>query len=396
MAQMQVRADDPLFSLEGAPPAITTTAIEPVRGMAERSIIMNGGVSPTTVIGGKQVGDPVASIIRVAVAQLSLPDDFRLRHDYNPDDDESFVSLRDSIHHTGINVEPILCEATESMVDVDGERVPMLLVRSGERRYWALKRLQLPYAQVRLIPAESQAGATLLLSLIINEMREPLPQLDKCDIVAMLIDEYKMKQHTVSSYTGYSQSYVSRLNMASKQPTIIRSYLANGSLNIDVIEGINKRFKDDVAMREMAARYIVHQGLTGGQLADMLNSIAPPEGLPPSGYLRLSAGGDVEFISPQGAVKAKPGQALRLVSDQRTPYWKRTTPMLATPLRITEHHHPVEVMGDKASPTVNVESLHITQLMEMLRHDRAKAVDVQALEEAYLSDLEAIREALGK
>jgi ParB/RepB/Spo0J family partition protein len=389
---MKIDLQDDLFKPEGASPALQAgTSIAPVQGVAERSIVVGNAVTPMTAVNGVPIGRSVGSLMMVWVKQLRLPDD-SLRRSYAWESDTNFPELMESIRQTGnCNIDPILCEITNELTEVEGEQRPVLLVRAGVRRFWALTNLQAPEALVRVLPVESQVRMTTLVSLITNEMREPLSILDKADVIHLLLEDYGLRQHVVASYVGYSQSMVSRLNMLAIQPPMIKTFVSNESLSLGDLEQLNKRFREDEDLRELAARYIV---FTQGKVSvnDLANQIAPPIGEPTA---HLSLNNDTVQLIPLGDQPGQqvPSPALRLTPEKKgLPYWKRSMPLFAVPARIIQNHHPVQVTGSSDAPKVRAESLHIIQFLEQFKRERE--FDIAALEEAMLCDQEAIREAL--
>jgi ParB-like chromosome segregation protein Spo0J len=385
-----------VFKMEGAKPAIQSSTAVATTGITERSIVVGGAVTPMTTVNNVPIGRAVGNLLMVYVAQLRLPDDGGLRRNYNPDEDEAFDGLRDSIEQTNkCNIDPMLCEVTDEMVEIDGEQRPIVIVRAGERRFYALTRLGAPEALIRILPRNPEARMVTLVSLITNEMREPLSILDKAAVIAMLIDMYGLKQHVVAQHVGYSQPMVSRLYMLDRQPPLIKTYAANESLGLESIGALNRRFEDDPTLRELAARYIVQEG-GRVSVSDLANQIAPPSGIAITGNLSIQD--DIVVLTPIGLAAPKQREAaLRLADD--TPakplsYWKRGYPLKALPARILEHHHAVEISGTPSDVQVALRTLHTTALFQMVQ--RQETVDVAALEEAMLSDLEAIREALEK
>jgi ParB/RepB/Spo0J family partition protein len=325
-----------------------------------------------------------------------LPPDI-LRKGYDPDQDETFPALMESIRQTGGNIDPLFCEATGDLMDEGGEKRPILLVRAGVRRYYALTRLGMAEALIRALPPDAEPKRVTLVSLITNEMREPLSVLDRADVVAMLIDDYGLKQHVIAQYAGISQPTVSRLNMLASQPPIIKTMVSNESLNLVEVEKLNKRFKDDPVLRGLVARYYVYLGGKEGDssIDEIAYQVDPPPGISPAGHLSLQ-GEEIIFTPRLPAPKQKPSEAdlsLPLTPPKKpVPYWQRGKPLFAVPTRILQNHHPVQITGPLSAPKVTRESLHIIQFLEQSKRERA--FDVTALEEAMCSDQEAIREAL--
>ena len=386
---------DDLFKLEGAKPVMGTDIVmTTMTGITERSMVMGAAVTPITQVNGVPIGRAVGTLLMVYVAQLRLPED-TIRRGYDPNTDETFDTLRISIEQTDrCNLDPLLCEVTDEMIDVEGIARPIVLVRSGTRRYHVLTQIGASEALIRVLPRDADARIVTLISLIANEMREPLPVLDQADIIAMMIDEYGLKQQVIAQHAGYSQSKVSRLWTISKQPPLIKTYVSNESIDFATVEALNKRFKEDVPQRELAARYIVQEGGSIG-VNDLANQIAPPPGIAVTG--RLEMRGDLVHLLPMGLAASK-NSALRLVSDRKDKleepiqYWKRGAPIKADPTRILKQHHAVIVQGTFEAPTIGVKSLHITQLLKMIKG--SEMVDMAAFEEAVLSDLQAIQEGI--
>lgn len=217
---------DDLFKLEGAKPVMGTDIVmTTMTGITERSMVMGAAVTPITQVNGVPIGRAVGTLLMVYVAQLRLPED-TIRRGYDPNTDETFDTLRISIEQTDrCNLDPLLCEVTDEMIDVEGIARPIVLVRSGTRRYHVLTQIGASEALIRVLPRDADARIVTLISLIANEMREPLPVLDQADIIAMMIDEYGLKQQVIAQHAGYSQSKVSRLWTISKQPPLIKTYV---------------------------------------------------------------------------------------------------------------------------------------------------------------------------
>ena len=384
-----------VFQLQGAAPALTVESTELVAtGIRETSMVIAGAVTPITEVNGVPIGRIVGTMIMVHMAQLRLPAN-TIRTAYDPADDETFPALKTSIEQTDrCNVDAMLCELTDEMIESDGKMRPVLIVRSGTRRWHVLSQLEAPEALIRVLPRDASERMIALVSLIMNEMREPLPVLDRASIVAMLIGEYGLRQHAVAQHIGQSQSTVSRLNTIAAQPPLIKTYVSNGSVGFEMVEQLNKRFKDDSDLRTLAARYIVQEG-SRLSVNDLANQIAPVPGIAVTG--RLEMRGDLVHLLPMGLAASK-NSALRLVSDRKDKleepihYWKRGAPIKADPTRILKQHHAVIVQGTFEAPTIGVKSLHITQLLKMIKG--SEMVDMAAFEEAVLSDLQAIQEGI--
>ena len=387
--------DDGLFDFNAPTPAILTTS--PLGNAAERgtAIVLQEGTALTLpTAGGKIIGEPTWTATRVHLAQIYVDASFTTRrnfgtnHDHQQDDD--FLLLRGSIEQTGINIEPMLVEATGETVTIQGEDFPRLRVRSGVRRYWALIDLQQAQALVRVLPAEMEQREQLLVSLLQNEMREPLAILDRCDVVYALYREFGLKQHVIAQRVGYSQSYVSRLCQAAIQPPRIRTYLSAGSLSLDSIAVLAERLGDE-QQRTLVAQYLVQEGLTVAQARALTQELTTP----------ASAGGPVaELIAPErsGGAIAKRSLVGDLMptppkTPKVTPYWKLNTPMQASPVRLLNNRHLVIITGTLQQTNVQVDTLLSRTFFKDLEKRHVTTVELESLEEALLSDLDAIREA---
>ena len=387
--------DDGLFDFNAPTPAILTTS--PLGDAAERGtalIMQEGTALSLATAGGKIIGEPTWTATRVHLAQLYVDASFTARRNFGTNrdhaNDEDFLFLRGSIEQTGINIEPMLVEVTGETVTIQDEAFPRLRVRSGVRRYWALVDLQKAQALVRVLPSEMEQREQLLLSLLQNEMREPLPILDRCDVVYALHREYGLKQHIIAQRVGYSQSYISRLCKAAEQPPRIRTYLSAGSLTLETVAIIAERIEDE-QQRTLVAQYLVQEGLSAPQARALTQELTAP----------AIAGGPVAALVPP----EQPGGAIvkhNLVGNilptppkppKVTPYWKRGTPMQASPVRLLNHRHQVIISGTLEQTNVQVDTLLSRTFFKDLEKRHVTTIELESLEEALLSDLDAIREA---
>ena len=387
--------DDGLFDFNAPTPAILTAS--PLGDATKRGtalIMQEGTALSLATAGGKVIGEPTWTATRVHLAQLYVDATFTTRRNFGTNrdhaEDDDFLLLRGSIEQTGINLEPMLVEATGETVTIQDEDFPRLRVRSGVRRYWALIDLQQAQALVRVLPSEMDQREQLLLSLLQNEMREPLPILDRCDVVYALHREYGLKQHIIAQRVGYSQSYVSRLCKAAEQPPRIRTYLSAETLTLDTVAILAERVSDE-QQRTLLAQYAVQEALTGAQVKTIAQEVTVP----------LAAGGPItELIAPErsGGVIIK----RNLVGDlmptppkppKVTPYWKRGTPMQASPVRLLNNRHLVIISGTLEQTNVQVDTLLSRTFFKDLEKRHVTTVELESLEEALLSDLDAIREA---
>lgn len=388
---------DGLFDFSNPTPSVIGTTPLETQVKPGQAVVVEGGIAvPLATQGGKIIGQPTWNATQVFVAQLYVDPSVTSRRNFGTnkdhEKDEPFLVLRSSIAATKINSEPMLVEATGETVTIQGAAYPRLRVRSGVRRYWALVDLQLPDALVRVLPSEMEQREQLLLSLLQNEMREPLPILDRCDVVNSLFREHGLKQHVIATRVGYSQSYVSRLCQAAEQPARIRTYLSAGSLSLDMVARLAEHIPNDEQLRTLVAQYTVQETLTGPQLKALTAELMVPE----------AAGGPVVILLPPerpGDVIVKRSLHTDVVAASPkaakvTPYWKRGTPLRASPVRLLNHRHAVRMSGNADHPVVHVDTLQSRTFFRDLEKRRATTIDLESLEEALLSDLDAIREAL--
>lgn len=389
--------DNSLFDFTAPSTAVIQgTAMGDPGDVQQNVIVQDGQTIPVALAGGRIIGKPTWAPTVVSLAQLRLDPRSTIRPNYgtNADHqkDDEFLALRESIRQTGINVEPILVETTTETVVIDGEVQPVLRVRAGGRRYWVLVDLGFSEALVRVLPDEVAEQDRLMLGLLQNEMREPLAILDRCDVIHTLCKVHGVRQHVVAKKTGYSQSYVSRLCQAAEQTPRIRTYLSNHSLTLEQVALLAERIDNDDE-RDTAAWWCVQEALSAAQTKEMLNECHPPAelGEPVAALLPPSV--------PGGLVQKRnlSNNLLTSGSNQSNgpkPYWKRGAPLAASPKRILQHHHSVMVSGTSKHPVVHVDTLESRTFFRQLERQKATTVDLVQLEEAMLSDLEAIRQAI--
>ena len=129
----------------------------------------------------------------------------------------------------------MICEASTKgeIVTILGEEQPLLYVRGGVRRYWALKKLGFAEALVRVLPPEVDQRERALMGLLQNELRQPLSILDRCDVVYMLDQVYGIKQRIIAKRVGYSPGlYLEACRSAQSNRPVLRSFLSRGSLTL--------------------------------------------------------------------------------------------------------------------------------------------------------------------
>lgn len=388
-------ANDKLFDFSApTPPVIQAVPLGDPQSMGEATVVLHGQAMSVPVSGDRAIGDVQWVAVKVFMAQIVLEEEFVLRRNFGTYEDhandDEFKLLKASIEQVKINVDPMLVERTGRTIDLQGQKYPELRVRSGVRRYWALVALGFPDALVRVLPAELSEQERVLLSLIQNETRVDLSILDRCDVVYALYKHYRMRQHVIAARAGLSQGYVSKLIAAAEQPAVIRAFLSKGSLTLEKVYSL-KDIKDDDT-RVLAAKYSILHALSAPKVDAMVAELAIPEELGgPSCVLLPPAtpNGDVVKRSLVNGVTTDPAPKAKVV-----PYWKRNAPLRASPVRLLNNRHQVTLSGSLTNPSVTLDSLQSRRFFHQLDRQRATTVELEALEEAMLADLEAIRVAL--
>jgi ParB/RepB/Spo0J family partition protein len=396
MSMLPSTHDDNLFDFTTpTTPVITSTALDPNVQQGETVIVQQGTSMPMPVIGGKVVGEAKWTAISVYMAQLVIDPNYSLRKGWGltKDErakDEEYQLLVESIRQSAGNLEPMLVEWTGKTVPILGEEYPEFRVRSGTRRYWALDDLGLSHALVRVLSADVDEKERLIECLIQNETRQELPTLDKCDLVTILSQQYKMKQHVIAARVGYSQAMVAKLLAAGAQSPRIRAYLSQKSLNLEDVYYLS--MIADVNQRELAARYCVQNGWKAKpkKIEDLKNALNVPDAAGGPTCVLLTSGNDVVIQDLNNGVT----DAAEKPAPKETPYWKRTSPLYASPVRLLNNRHILGVQGTRERPQIEVQSLHIVRFVQQLLKQKVAIIDFEALEEACLADLEAGRMAI--
>jgi hypothetical protein len=380
-----------------SPSLITDVSRDATLGRQDGTFFTEGGPMLLTVSGGKTIGVPIFTAVKVPVAQIRIDPRLTTRPNFGTNlehkQDKEFRQLCKSILQCQGNVDPVVCSLSDDDLTILGESVPYLDLRVGVRRYWAIVECELPEILVRVVPADMNVGEQLLLGLIQNETQQQLAILDKCDAIATLIDVHHLKQKIVAEKLGYNQSTISRHYNAAHQGVRIRSYLANGSLSLDTVTLLIERIKDS-ERRETAAIYLVQEVMSGNKAAGFVENELCPTAFSPLVELVRQDDDYVQRleINTNGAMVPAPRTQAGSTKDDH--YWTRGAPLKASPVRLLNFNHQVSLQGSLEQPEVDIATLKAREFFTQCEQQGDTTAQLEALEEAYLADLEAISSAL--
>ena len=371
---------------------------DPAQGRADGTFLTENGALVLPVSGGRAVGVPFFTAVKVPVAQIRVDPRNTTRPNFGTNldhrkGDKAFEQLCKSILQSQGNVDPVICSMSDDYTTVLGEQVPYLDLRVGTRRYWAIKEDELPEILVRIVPANMSVGEQVLLGLIQNETQQPMSILDKSDAIATLVDVNHLLQKVIAARLGVHQSTISRYYNASHQGVRIRRYLANGSLSLDTVTMLIEKIKED-ELRETAAMYLVQEVMSGAKAETFIENQLCPKGIAASVALVRQDDDYIQRMEIQGVATytATPRTSAGPVKEDH--YWTRGTPLKASPVRLLNNSHQVGLQGTSDQPEVLLQGLQGQVFFDRAEREGWTTVLVEALEEAYLADLEAITAAL--
>jgi ParB family chromosome partitioning protein len=207
-----VAVEPPHIEVAIAPPAPTTTAVQP---LGLQSASTNGDTNPDTRVGVRHIG--IDTIERSP---------FQPRTDFDP---EQLRELADSIKQRGV-IQPLLVRPIKATAAAQTEGSRRYELIAGERRWRAAREAGL--TTIPAIVRDASDQEVLEIALIENLQREDLNPIEEARAYEQLATQFKLTQEQIAQKVGRSRAAVANSTRLLGLPTEVQSWIADNRLSV--------------------------------------------------------------------------------------------------------------------------------------------------------------------
>ena len=204
-----VAVEPPHIEVAIAPPAVATTAVQP---LGLQSAGTNGETNPDTRVGVRHIG--IDTIERSP---------FQPRTDFDP---EQLRELADSIKQRGV-IQPLLVRPIKTVAGEGARRYELI---AGERRWRAAREAGL--TTIPAIVRDASDQEVLEIALIENLQREDLNPIEEARAYEQLATQFKLTQEQIAQKVGRSRAAVANSTRLLGLPTEVQSWVADNRLSV--------------------------------------------------------------------------------------------------------------------------------------------------------------------